>query len=212
MIVARFRIELPAHLWVSELSRRFSGAEFRLLSGVRSEGRAVELGEVRTDAPDRVLEAMADHEAVSSLEALESGDDRALAKYETPQTDLYEFAELSGVPVEFPVAVRDGRYDFDLTGTRAELDDLRAVLEASPLGYELESLVAGDDADGPLTDRQDELLGVAARHGYFEVPRGCTLAEVADAAGVDTSTASTVLRRAQARLVVRYRSGVDRRR
>ena len=55
--------------------------------------------------------------------------------------------------------------------------------------------------DTLLTDRQRECLQAALRLGYFEVPRECTLAELADRLGVDKSTASETIRRGQTRLV-----------
>lgn len=211
MISARFRIRLPEHMWVAELSRRFPRAEFNLLSGFELDDRALELGEIVTETPDRVVEAMRTHPEVTSLELLESDPGRVLVKYETPQTDLYDFAATTALPIEFPVDVENGWYGFDLTGTREELDELGAVLDGSPLSYELESLVTRTDTDSLLTDRQRELLDVAAREGYFEVPRECTLAELADAVGVDKSTASTVLRRGEARLVKWFLAGPESR-
>lgn len=201
MISAEFRIRLPEGVWVAELSGRFPDATFRLLSGRRMSDAAIELGEIRTDEPDAVAASMRAHSAISEFELLEAADGRVLGKYETTDTGLYEFAGAASVPVEFPVVVRGGWYEFDLTGTRAELGELRATLEASGLAYELQSLVGQAETGGLLTDRQREVLAVAMREGYFEVPRECTLAELAETVGVDKSTASTVLRRGEATLV-----------
>jgi hypothetical protein len=211
MISAQFRIQLPGNLWVSELSREFPRAEFTLLSGFEMDDRALELGEVATETPDPVAGAMDTHPEITSFELLESDPERILCKYETPQTALYEFAETSGLTIEFPVTVRNGWYRFDLTGTRDELDELRAVLDESPLSYELESLVTRTDTESLVTARQRELLEAAVREGYFTVPRECTLAELADTVGVDKSTASTVLRRAESRLVKWFLSGPESR-
>jgi predicted DNA binding protein len=41
----------------------------------------------------------------------------------------------------------------------------------------------------------------ALRAGYFELPRDCTLADVAATLDIDKSTASRVLRRGQTRIV-----------
>lgn len=60
-----------------------------------------------------------------------------------------------------------------------------------------------------LTDRQREVLDTALREGYFEVPRECTLAEVAETLDIDKSTASEILRRAYARIVKWYITGAN---
>jgi predicted DNA binding protein len=50
---------------------------------------------------------------------------------------------------------------------------------------------------------------VALRQGYFEVPRECSLAEVAAAVGIDKSTASEILRRGESRVLKRFLLGPD---
>jgi len=209
VISAQFRIQLPDWLWVAQLSQAFPDATFRLLSGVRTDEQAIELGEVVTDSPAAVLDAFDEHSAIVELEALESTDERLLVKYTTTDTDLYEFAEMASLTVEFPIDVRRGWHEFDLTGTRAELDELQAVLDGSGLSYELLSLVGREENDNLLTDRQREVLETAVHEGYFEVPRTCTLADVADRLDIDKSTASTVLRRGQNRLTKEYLTGPE---
>lgn len=209
MISARFRIELPSSLWIAELSREFPKTTFRLLSGYQMDGRALELGEVLGESPAAAAEAIKNHPKIVSYELLESESGRALTKYETIQTDLYSFVEMSGLTIEFPVDVERGWYTFDLTGTRAELEDLQEVLDGAPLSYELESLVTRTEPESLLTDRQREVLEAAVREGYLAVPRECTLAELAATLDVDKSTASTVLRRGQARLVGWFLTGPE---
>jgi len=207
MIAARFSIALPPETYIADLSRSFPETTFRLLSGVRTGAVATELGEARTDDPEAVAAAFRDHDAVENFERLTAGERRLLARYDTTDVDLYAFVEDAGLPAEFPVEVRDGRYEFDLTGTRAEFDRFRAVLDSLDVPYELLSKVGTDRSETLLTDRQRELLSAALRAGYFEVPRECTLADVAGDVGVDKSTASGVLRRGEARIVSWYLAG-----
>lgn len=209
MISAQFRIQLPEHMWISELSRQFPGAEFTLLSGYKMDGRALELGEVVSASPQTIVEEMRTHPKICDYELLESDSNRALGKYETTQTELYGFTELSDLTIEFPVHVRNGWYSFDLTGTREELEQLESVLDTLQLPYELESLVTKTETETLLTDRQREVLETAVRKGYFAVPRNCTLADLADSLDIDKSTASTTLRRGEARLVKWFLSGPD---
>jgi len=207
MISASFRIKLPGHLWIAELSTEFPRSTFRLLSGYRAGDTALELGEVLTETPSVVVESMRSHHSMEAFELLESEAERALTKYETTDTDLYAFVEASSLTIEFPVDVQNGWYEFDLTGTREELNRLQGYLDSLALPYELLSLVRTSEGRGLLTDRQREVLEAGLRLGYFEVPRGCTLAELSAELDVDKSTASTVLRRGEARLLNWYLTG-----
>lgn len=51
-----------------------------------------------------------------------------------------------------------------------------------------------------LTEKQEAVLSVAVEGGYFEVPRGSTLGEVADRLGISEQAASERLRRAMGSL------------
>lgn len=211
MINASLRIELPDEYWVADVSRDFPDATFKLLSGVRTEDTAVELGEVVAGEPRAAADAVADHPHIVEYQRLELTDDRSLAKYETTDTGLYGFMEDSSLPPEFPVVVRDGWYELDFTGRRDVFEALRAGIEAAGFEHELLSLVsAGGEEEGEeelLTDTQREALETAMREGYFEVPRDCTLEEVADEMGVDKSTASGVVRRGEARVLKWFLTG-----
>jgi predicted DNA binding protein len=201
MISARFWIELPETLWVTELSQQYPQATFRLLSGNHDDSHAVELGEVIAEHPNEIVDVMRSHPSISNYELLESAERLVLGKYKTNDTQLYEFVEAESLTIEFPVVVQNGWYEFDLTGTRDELDTFQGRLDAAPLSYELQWLITERDADELLTDRQQEILSVAIRQGYFEVPRECTLGELGETLAVDKSTVSTVLRRAESRVL-----------
>lgn len=201
MIHARFRMSLPPDVWVAEVSSTFPAATFRLLTGVPVEDRSLELGEVLADDPGAAVEAMRDHPDVVDCEVLYADDQRAMVRYEAIEQRLYEFLGDASLPPEFPVVVADGTMEFDVTATGEQFEAFGTVLDESPFRYDLLTVVHGDDEESLLTARQRECLTVALREGYFAVPREATLAEVADRLGVDTSTASETIRRANARLV-----------
>lgn len=209
MIRAQIRIQLPEGVWVRELSRRFPDATFKLLAGYRIEETAIELGEIVADDPTAPADALRSHPSITEFDVLESAERRVLCKYEATDTDLYGFVEASSLPVEFPVVARNGWFAFDLTGTRSELDDLRTVLESGPASYELQSVVSTAGSESLVTDRQRELLETAIQSGYYEVPRECTLAELAETVGIDKSTASEILRRGEATVLKWFLTGPE---
>lgn len=207
VVNARFRIELPDDAWIAEVSEAFPTAELRLLVGYRTENGAMELGEVVADDPKPVSEAIEAHPSVRAYQRLHADDERTLARYEAEGSGFYEFVEQSSLAPEYPVVVRNGWFTVDFTATRDAFDAFQAGLDASPRSYELLSVVGSVDNQDLLTDRQREVLERALQMGYFEVPRDCTLADIASELDVDKSTASEIIRRAQARIVTRYLTG-----
>lgn len=200
-MTARFRVELPEDAWIAEVSRAFPATEFRLLAGYPTDRGALHLGEAVTTTPEAVGEAIAAHPAVLEYRRLHATDDRSLARYETTGTGLYAFLERTGLVVDYPVTVGDGWFVVEFTDSRERFDAFRAALESADRRFELCSVVEAVERRDFLTDRQQQVLERAFQAGYFEVPRDCTLAAVAADLGVDKSTASETLRRAEARLV-----------
>ncbi|WP_380678386.1 helix-turn-helix domain-containing protein [Salinigranum sp. GCM10025319] len=204
MIRARFRLVLPEDVWVTEVSTSFPDATLRLLTGVPTGDRVLELGEVRAENPERVTDAIRDHPDISGYEQLYAGDSRAIGQYEADESGLYEFLWASSLPPEFPIVVENGEMEFDLTATREGFEAFGSALDETGRRYELLTLVHIDDRESLLTDRQREYLTVAHRRGYFDVPRECTLAELAATLGVDTSSASETIRRGTGRVVGQF--------
>lgn len=83
--------------------------------------------------------------------------------------------------------------------------DLEAAVTELPTGLDATVLdvseYRGHRAVGGLTERQREALAVAWEVGYFEVPRRSGIETVADELSCAVSTTSTLLRRAEARLI-----------
>lgn len=204
MIRARFRLVLADDIWVSEVSKSYPDATFRLLTGVPKGDRALELGEVRADDAELIGETVRDHPDIRAYEGLYVGDGRVVAQYEAVENRLYEFLWESTLPPEFPVIVNAGEMEFELTTTREQFETFGDALDSRDRQYELLSVVSTGDGDSLLTARQRECVSVALRNGYFDVPRGCTLSELADSLGIDKSTASETIRRGTGRIISEF--------
>lgn len=195
---------LPEDVWVAEVSTQFPDATFRLLTGVPKNNRAIELGEILANDPEAAAAALREHPDIVAYERLLVGDRRAITQYEAVEQGLYEFLWGSSLPPEFPLVVENGEMEFDLTATQEQFEAFGEVLDATGLQYNLLTVVHTDEEDALLTERQRECLATAQRLGYFDVPRECTLAELADELGVDKSTASETIRRGTSRVVGQF--------
>lgn len=106
-------------------------------------------------------------------------------------------------PIEY---TGDGHMRFTAVGESA---DLQALVEDFPEGISATVEEVGEydrrhgTVAGALTDRQFEAASVAAAAGYYEVPKAANLAAVADELDCAESTASTLLRTAEAKVMRR---------
>jgi hypothetical protein len=197
-------VTLPEGTWIRELSTAYPDATFRVLATMLDEEAGVGLVELRTSALREVVSDLASSETVSNVEPLRAAEDEALVQFETTEPFLLVSARASGVPLEPPVDIVDGRATVDVRATRDRLARLDEELRALGMSTDLEYLYTTDDGEPLLTERQRELLETAVAAGYYETPRECTLTELADRLGMAKSSLSETLRRAERRVLSDY--------
>lgn len=90
---------------------------------------------------------------------------------------------------------------------REALGEIQSWFEDHDVEFVLEGVYSEDEnwADAPqLTCEQREVLEIALEEGYFDIPRGGDLSDVARRCGISTQAASERLRRGHRELVLHY--------
>jgi predicted DNA binding protein len=201
MLSARFRKQLPEDAWIGEVSTAFPQRRFELLTGAPVPGGGLGVGSVVDADPAAVGAAIETHPDIVEYEELYSDAQRLVSRFEWAGEKFFNDLRAESVPPEFPVVVKNGVIEFDVTVTRDQFERIGATLDASEEAYDVVSVVSAHESESILTSRQQECLAVALREGYFSVPRECTLADVAAIIGVDKSTASKTIRRGSERIL-----------
>jgi hypothetical protein len=201
---ARLSVALPEATWIRALSESHPDARFRVLAALPDEGAGVGLVEVEAGNLREIVREMAGQDGVETVEPLRAAEASALLQFETTHPLLLLSAQESGVPLEPPVDIRDGRATFEVTATRERLSGLEDALEAMGMPLTVEWIHESGDPADLLTDRQRDVLLAALDAGYYTTPRECTLTELADRLGTAKSTLSETLRRAESHVVERY--------
>lgn len=163
-----------------------------------------------------VEDALANTSFVASFTVLDDGGDGTRRYKVRPAVGLDEYwaGEVEDVSELRALAETDSSIDLSRVrpwgwlqrGWFADRETLARFREfwGDAGGFRLRRLTpdAGEaPGDDGLTDRQREALVTAHEMGYFDVPRGAELADVADELGIGASALSERLRRAQAHLV-----------
>lgn len=152
-------------------------------------------------------DAIRDDETVEDLRLLDEPQERRLYRFQfTTTVDV----------VIYPVLLDLGASLLSLGGQNGEwtarirfpdrdaLSEFRDFCTNREVTFRLERVYnEPDERDDPLTDRQREALAVAYEVGYFDVPRGESLATVADELDISEQAASERLRRATYHLAAR---------
>lgn len=110
----------------------------------------------------------------------------------------------SGIVPSFPIRLENGWFVGDLTASREQLSAFRKELAAGEIEYQLVQISGIDRVGDALTARQQEVVELAVKHGYYESPRQCTLSDLADRLNVNKSVVSRILQRAEGHIITAY--------
>jgi DNA-directed RNA polymerase specialized sigma24 family protein len=125
------------------------------------------------------------------------------------EMDVADQLEWKGVDAdEIPrgerVEVDDHEFSFEQAGTQDSISEAIGDLEDARFNITLERLRDYQHHETPLdalTERQREVLEIAYEHGYYDIPRGSSTAEIAAELDVDDSTVVEHLQRAEHNLL-----------
>lgn len=96
----------------------------------------------------------------------------------------------------------DGRVDWNLiTGGEGSLNELVDRLVAKGCDVEIRR-ARRPNLERPLTDRQEEILKMAMRRGYYEQPKRTTIKKLAAETGIAPSTFQEILQRAERKVML----------
>jgi len=201
MVHARLDVTLPESMWIGRVSRAFPDAEFRLLSGLPISSGAIELGELRGSNLDEIARAVAADPDVETFDLLHARGEHSLAQYRTTDTTLYDLTAAGGIAPVYPMSIRNGQAIHEIYTPHPRLPEVTAAFRAADLEFRVLSISDPEAAIDLLTSRQREVIGEALRRGYYDTPRECTLTDLAIGLGVDKSSVSETLHRAEGHVI-----------
>lgn len=200
---ATLRVTIPEAAWIHDLSIAHPETTFRVISVLSARDRGTAVIEILTGDPVPILSAIDDRDDVAEIELLWTDDEAAVVQIETTNLLLLLPILQAGVPIMTPFDVVDGEATWELATSRDRLSALGSRLSEAGIEFDIRSVreEGESEADRLLTDRQRELLLVAAEQGYYDTPRRATLTEVSESLGIAKATGSDVLHRAEGSVI-----------
>lgn len=142
--------------------------------------------------------------ALTDVEIRHSREETVLFEVSTPTPPPHGAMADSGLVPSFPLRLEDGWFVGDLTVSRDQLSAFRRELEAGEIEHQLVQISGRDRAGDGLTARQQEVVELAVKHGYYDSPRRCTLSDLAGRLDVNKSVVSRILQRAERHIIAAY--------
>lgn len=204
MPYAKLTITVPGSVWIGEISRGYPETGFRVLAATTCSPSGVVQLEIHSAEYDSICGEIRGYNSVTELTVFETDAECCRIQVETTVPLLLMAIEGSGVPLETPFEIRNGRMELEAMLPQHRLSTLSDQFERFDIDFTVDEIRQDGEADALLTDRQRWLVEEAIDQGYYDTPRGCTLTDLAESVGLAKSTCSEVLHRAEGRILKRY--------
>ncbi|QIO24013.1 helix-turn-helix domain-containing protein [Haloarcula sp. JP-L23] len=201
---AELTLTIPDDIWIGDVSRTNADATFRILAALPGEESGVGLAEVTAEDLPAVLRDVESREAVLTMEILSHRDETALIQFETSTPLLLFPVQGSGIPLEMPFTLQNGKAVWEITAPQDRLSELGEQLSDFGIPFSVERVQQHVESEQLLTESQLELLEAAVEEGYYDTPRNCSLTELAESVGIAKSTCSETLHRAEEKVVKQF--------
>ena len=212
MIEAVLRISLPCS-WVVDLTTAH-GAVVNLVDQKPVEGgllrTLVEIDPGGSD-PAAIVATLQQNPYIVGLETIVPPKGKILATLKVRDCHACTALATSDCFLTDATAAQSGRLEWRiLAPKRSSVEGLVRDLENRGLDVEL-AAIRTPRGRGALTSRQDQVLSLAYKLGYFEFPKKINLSQLAKKLGVAKSTLSEILRTGEEKILHTYFQGLLKR-
>lgn len=209
MIESVLRIRLPCS-WVTLLTERFGATVNLVEQKPLSEGLLGTLVEIDPGPsdPEAIVTDLRQNPYIDDMEAIVPRKGKVLANLTVRECHACQtLAESDCFLTEATARGTDGLEWRILAPKKSSVEALVSRLQRRGLEVELRA-VKTVKAGGGLTDRQEQVISLAYRLGYFEFPKKVNLTQLARKLGVSKSTLSEILRAGEAKILHAYFHGL----
>ncbi len=212
MIESSLRVHLPCS-WVTLLTMEHEAAVNIFEQKPLGDGLLQSLVEIDAGEgdPQAIVDALKGNRDVVDIEAIVPPKGKIVAALQVKDCKACHTLAESECFLTDAKALEDGGLVWHiLAQRRAAVEALVKSLQGNGIDVEVVSIRSAKAA-GMLTGRQEEVMSLAYRLGYFEFPKRINLTELADRLGVAKSTLSEILRTGEAKVLHSYFHGLMRR-
>jgi predicted DNA binding protein len=219
MLEYTFRIRHEG-CWTEKLNDRFPDVSATIIYSYRLLGISITMIEATNVADaDALVEWLDEHAVMTAAQLVSYDEDRETAfvslagDYETDTEPVLNVLLRNRCFPTVPATVTGGREHWSVLAsdheqvsrTHEELQKIGRVEVDSLRTPELDRLLTGlsevKQAVQDLSPRQREVLGRAIDEGYYDSPRACNIADLAEQDSANTSTVGEHLRRSEAKIL-----------
>jgi hypothetical protein len=170
MPYTKLTITVPGSVWIGEVSRAYPETGFRVLAATTCSPSGVVQLEIHSAEYDSICGEIRGYNSVTELTVFETNAECCRIQVETTVPLLLMAIEGSGVPLETPFEIRNGRMELEAMLPQHRLSTLSDQFERFDIDFTVDEIRQDDETDALLTERQRWLVEEAVDQGYYDTP------------------------------------------
>ena len=199
-------ITFPPPLWLGQVSKKHPSFDIQITSFIPvSQDPFVgnSLITINGTQPSQIIPDIEKHPSLIALEVMTESPTFLTLNTRTKDQLLLRALVKNFILVQLPVKIFDGKAEFNITASRANIDGFIEMLQGHHIDVEIKNIgqYSGDLLKNILTPRQLFVYKKAKQEGYYDSPRRITLSELAVTLNTAKSSLSALFQRIHKKLL-----------
>ncbi|TFG09738.1 MAG: hypothetical protein EU535_08805 [Promethearchaeota archaeon] len=204
IVQIKLHIQVPDEKWLAKFNKKYPELIFQIMSKFLLDTRTgMTLFQVKGITVKQFLNEFRELSEEITFQILFEGEDFAILNVKTEDPWILSALIKTELLISYPVTIKNSAIMLDILSERHKIDEFLIELESKKISYSLKSIGYYNNS-ALLTDKQNEILTLGLKYGYFDIPRKLSLSNFAEKVGVSPSALSEMLRRINKKLATYY--------
>ncbi|MHA1758022.1 MAG: helix-turn-helix domain-containing protein [Promethearchaeota archaeon] len=195
IVQVKFKIEIPKNKWLSRFTYSFPNLNFKILSKLLlDENTGLTLLQITGSNIRKFLSELKTVSDLVDYQILFQNENDILLSVKTKDPWILGALIKTQLLLIYPLIVKEGFLQINAIAERKKIDSFLSELENKNIDFQISSIGYYSD-NALLTKRQEEILDLILRKGYFDIPRRISLTKLAKELNISASALSETIRR-----------------
>ncbi|MHA1150615.1 MAG: helix-turn-helix domain-containing protein [Promethearchaeota archaeon] len=209
IVQINLNIHVPKDKWLAQLNKKYSELTFQLMSKfLLNDNIGMTLFHIKGPTIKRFMEDFKKNKRDIVYQILFEEEDYAILNIKTEDPWILSALVKTELLINYPIVIKEGKIKFIALSNRQKVDNFLAELDKKKIKYSLKS-IGHYQHISLLTERQQTILSLALKNGYYNIPRTISLSKFAQKLNISPSALSEMLRRINKKLANFYFESVS---
>ena len=195
IVQVKFNITIPKTKWLAKINKKYPELTFNILSKFLLKNNIGNtLFQIRGPT---IKNFLSDFKKISNsltYQILFEGDDFVLLNIKTEDPLILTALMKTQLLLIYPLTIKNGIVEVKVIAERSKIDLFLSELEHKTINFSIRS-IGYYHGTQLLTQKQNEILQIANKKGYYDIPRKISLSNLANELNISPSALSETFRR-----------------